>query len=136
MILFDSVHLKIEFKNVPCRYLAARWNGSPGDDMYKDGCTTILQCCHENGIQKLLSDIRLQEQITDKAESFAEKAISNYAARHGVFYHAVVLSTEVFMKFGVENFDRSLGEKYHVQQFFANQQDAVTWLQEADAINP
>jgi hypothetical protein len=133
MILYDSAFLKIEFKNVPCRHLVASWNGSPGDDMYKNGFTTILQCCHENDIKKLLSDIRFQDKITADAESFAEKSTSNYTARHGILYHAVVLSNEVFLKFGVVNFDRGLAEKFHIQQFFANHHDAVAWLQQADS---
>ncbi|HEY0655047.1 MAG TPA: hypothetical protein VGD65_18040 [Chryseosolibacter sp.] len=132
MVLFDSKYLKIEFKNVPCRHLVANWTGSPGEDVYKHGYTTILQCCHENDIRKLLSDIRLEERLSETAEAFAEHQLANYTARHGRFFHAVVLSSEVFLKLRVVNFDRSLGRKNHVQQFFANQQDAIEWLQEAD----
>lgn len=133
MTLFDSSNLKIEFKNVPCRHLVASWSGSPSEDFYKLGCDTILKCCHDNDIRNLLSDIRLQEKITESAEAFAEDAIANFGARHGRLYHAVVLSNEVFIKFGAAYFDRNTSGKNHVQQFFANQQDAVNWLQEANS---
>jgi hypothetical protein len=136
MILFDSNYLKIEFKNVPCRHLVAIWNGLPVGDLLENGCNTILQCCHENDIQKLLSDIRFREQLSERAEAFEEKAIASHASRHGRFFHAVVLSNEVFLKFGVTTFDRNLTGKEYEQQFFANQQDAVTWLDTADSQIP
>lgn len=133
MVLFDSSYLKLEFKNVPCRHLVASWNGSPGDEVYKHGCSTILRCCHENDIRKLVTDTRLQEPVSEAAEEFSEKAISNYVARHGRFYHAVVLSNEVFVKFRVANLDRNADSKKYLHQFFSTQQDAIAWLQQADS---
>lgn len=133
MILYDSTYLKIEFRNVPCRHLVANWTGSPDDEMYKHGCKRILRCCHENDIRKLLSDIRLRERISDTAEHLAETAIKEYVAQHGRFFHAVVLSNEVFVKFSVINLDRGVASNRYVHQYFANQQDALAWLEQADA---
>jgi hypothetical protein len=132
MILFHSDHLKIEFRNVPCRHLVTKWQGMPGSATYQDGMITILKCCHDNDVSKLLSDIRLQEMVSAEDKHFVEKAIQNHTSRHGVLYQAVILSSEVFTKFSSEQFDRSVAEKHFVQQFFSNEFDAVGWLREVD----
>ena len=132
MILFDSANLKIEFRNVPCRHLVTSWLGLPVSEIFQEGINTILRCCEENDVRKLLSDIRFQEQIPNDDELFAEQAICRHAARHGLLHQAVVLSNEVFLKFNASDFDRCFEEKYHVKQFFSNEKEAVAWLLEVD----
>jgi hypothetical protein len=135
MILFDSSHLKIEYKNVPCRHLVTSWLGLPVSTIFQEGVNTILKCCEENDVRKLLSDIRYQEQISEEDEQFAHDAICRHAERHGVLHQAVVMSNEVFLTFNANDFDRCFEEKHHVRQFFPNEREAVAWLQEVDFNN-
>lgn len=132
MVLFDSANLKIEFRNVPCRHLVTSWLGMPASETFQDGVNTILKCCAENDVRKLLSDIRFQEQLSDQDEEFAEQAMCRHAAQHGLLHQAVVMSNEVFLRFNMRHFDRYLDDKYHVKQFFSNEKEAVAWLQEVD----
>lgn len=132
MILFDSSYLKIEFRNVPCRHLVTSWLGLPVSEIFQEGIHTILRCCEENDVRKLLSDIRFQEKVSADDELFAEQAICRHAARYGLLHQVVVLSNEVFLKFNASDFDRCLADKYHVKQFFPNEKEAVAWLLEVD----
>ena len=135
MVLFDSTNLKIEFRNVPCRHLVTSWLGMPVSEIFQEGINTILKCCEENDVRKLLSDIRFQEQISDDDETFAEEAICRHAERHGLLHQAVVMSNEVFLVFNTRHFDRRLEERYHVKQYFSNEKEAVAWLYEVDLNN-
>jgi hypothetical protein len=108
------------------------WLGLPVSAVFQDGVNTILKCCEENDVRKLLSDIRFQEQISNEDELFADRAICRHAERHGPLHQAIVLSNEVFLKFNASDFDRCLEEKCHVKQFFSNEKEAVAWLLEVD----
>lgn len=132
MVLFDSSYLKIEFRNVPCRHLVTFWLGMPVKEMLQEGIRTILKCCDENDVRKLLNDTRFQENISDYDENLTDEAISQYALRHGLMHHAVVISKEVFLKFCPGDFEPKENTRNHIKQFFANEKDAVTWLQEVD----
>lgn len=137
MILFDSPNLKIEFKNVPCRHLLTTWRGLPVSELYQDGISEILRCCHENEISKLLSDIRSLERVTEKDQRFEDGALRAFSQRHGRLYHAVILSSEVFLEFSLTTFDRVESEQHPIQQFFSNTNDALLWFQEIDGLlNP
>jgi hypothetical protein len=70
--------------------------------------------------------------VSRNDQHFVESAIETHTSRHGFLYQAVILSNEVFIQFSSQQFDPGLTEKYFVQQFFANESDAVEWLQEID----
>jgi hypothetical protein len=132
MILLESPNLTIEFKNVPCRHLVTTWRGLLLGSRYEEGITTILNCCHENDISKLLSDIRLLEPLTDSDQHYAQVALSQYTEVHGFLYQAIVMSSEVFSKFTSASFGYAENELHHIQHFFSNEGDAMLWLQQAD----
>jgi hypothetical protein len=108
------------------------WLGLPVSAIFQDGVATILRCCEENNVRKLLSDIRFQEQISEDDQCRAEQAITRHAAQHGRLHQAVILSNEVFLKFNARDFDRAFEQKYYIKQFFANEKEAVAWLQAID----
>ena len=132
MVLFDSSYLKIEFRNVPCRHLVSSWLGMPVSKNYHDGINTILKCCEENDVRKLLNDIRFQEQLSEDDEDFADEAIGRHAERCGLLHEAIVMSNQVFLKFNKRHFDRCLHDKYHIKQLFSNEKEAIAWLMEVD----
>jgi hypothetical protein len=134
MILFDEPHLKIEFKNIPCRHLVTTWYGSTRSQQYKDGINTILKCCRENEIRKIVNDIRHQDRITDEDERYAFDQFQEYVSRHGFFFQANLLASDVFLKFSAANFERGGGKQnYRVNQFFSNDLDAMNWLMDVDS---
>ncbi len=136
MVLFDSAYLKIEFRNVPCRHLAISWLGLPLTDIFHEGVNTILRCCEENDVRKLLTDIRYQEQLPEADERFAEEAINKHGARYGMIYNAIVLSNEVFVRFDSRYLESQNNQTYQVKQFFGNEREATAWLHEIDFTLP
>lgn len=131
MILFEEPHLKIEFRNVPCRILVSTWTGqAPGS--YKESIQTILQCCRENDVRKLVSDIRLQELPGEHEKKAVKSAFEQYTTKNGRLYVATIVAGEIFMNFSTENFGRATDENLYVNQFFSNELEAILWLQNAD----
>jgi hypothetical protein len=132
MVLFDEPHLKIEFKNVPCKHLVATWTGCLENQQFKDGIQTVLRCCHENDIRKIISDTRRQDRVHTQDKKYADHAIKEYTTRHGVFFQAVIVSSDTFLEFSVENFDRQSRAKQQLNQYFSNDKEAINWLTEID----
>jgi hypothetical protein len=132
MVLFEEPHLKIEFKNVPCRHLVTSWTGSAKGKLYKEGILTILKCCRENNIKKVLADTRRQETIGLDDGRFATQTIREHMNRHGLFFQAIVVSSDVFLQFTTDNFDRTGHEKSGICQFFSNDREAINWLTNVD----
>jgi hypothetical protein len=133
MILFEEPHLKIEFKNIPCRHLVTTWSGFTRSQQYKDGINTILKCCRENEVKKIVNDIRQQDGVTDEDERYAFDQMQEYVGRHGFFFQANLLASDVFLKFSAANFERSVNQNYSVNQFFSNDIDAMNWLMDVDS---
>ncbi len=132
MILFEEPHLKIEFKNVPCRHLVTTWGRHMKGQQYRDGINTILKCCRENEIRKVLSDIRHQEGVDVEDENYAADQFRLYVDKHGFFFQALILPGDVFVKFSAANFDRKVDDRYNVNQYFSSDKDAINWLMQVD----
>lgn len=133
MVLYDQPHLKIEFKNVPFRHLVTTWTGTVKSQQYKDGIQTVLRCCRENEIKKLLSDTRRQEGLSIQDKKFAESAVKDYITKFGVFFQAVVVPSDIFLEFSAENFERNVKSHEHTNQFFSSDRDAMNWLMQVDS---
>jgi hypothetical protein len=121
MVLFDQPHLKIEYRSAPCRYLLSTWTGTVLSKDYKEGVQRVLQCCRENGIDKLVTDTRRQDILSLEDRRFAEQAIQRHLRDHGRFYQAVIVPSDVFLTFGTDEFS-------HRTHLFANDFEAVEWL--------
>lgn len=132
MILLDEPHLRIEFKNVPCRHLLTIWSGTMKSEEYRQGVSTILKCCRENEIRKIVSDIRRQDVVQREDQQFAAELMKAHVAKHGLFFQAIVLASDVFIKFSAANFERAIAQRQHMSQYFANEKDALNWLMEVD----
>lgn len=132
MVLFEEPHLKIEFRNVPCRHLVTTWVGTTRGKVYKEGIHTILKCCHENNIKKVLTDTRKQESITLEDEHYATRVFREYILKHGLFFQAIVVPGDVFLQFTADNFDRINIDHTGICQFFSNDKEAMNWLLEVD----
>jgi hypothetical protein len=132
MVLFEEPHLKIEFKNIPCRHLVTTWMGMARGKLYKEGILTILKCCRENNIKKVLTDTRRQESISLDDKRYASQTIREHMTKHGLFFQAVVVSSDVFLQFTADNFDRTNFDKSGICQFFSNDKEAINWLIEVD----
>ena len=132
MVLFEEPYLKIEYKNVPCRHLVTTWIGLARGKLFKEGILTILKCCQENNIKKVLTDTRRRTWISVDDERYATQTFREHMSRHGYFFQAVIVSSDVFLQFTEHNFDRTSFETSMICQFFSSDKEAVSWLLEVD----
>jgi hypothetical protein len=78
-----------------------------------------------------MSDIRSLEPLDDGDQHYTDDAIIQHTSSHGFLYQAVIVSSEVFLQFSSTDFT-SGPNRSHIQQFFSNEGDALTWLQTID----
>ncbi len=132
MVLLDEPHLKIEFRNVPCRYIVTTWTGNVGSDVYRKKLAVIIRCSRENGVRKLLNDTRLRETLLDIDREFETSLLRDFGAQQGLVYQATLLASELFVRFSADNLHHTSAASPFIHQFFSDEREAIQWLTKVD----
>jgi hypothetical protein len=130
MTLHDIKYLKIDLRDMPLKHLVTTWNGHTTKDEFLKGIDLILDTLQKQKLRHILNDIREHKVIGVDSQTEAAEKVKTYVMKHGVFKQAMLLSKDVFIKFGSQNFDRKVQNsvKDEINQFFDTEEQAMTWL--------
>lgn len=130
MKLFETSHLQVELKEEPVKHLVTTWIGYSSKEDFLKGIDTILKLLNEHKVKHIVNDIRQQQVVGTDAQQEAAEKVMNHVKKHGAFKQAMIVSQDVFMKFGSKNFDKQVKGQVRdeINRFFDSVEEGENWL--------
>lgn len=131
-VLFDHEKAVLKF-NKETNSVELIWKQMQDESTYKLMFTNGLEAIKETGATGWMSDIRKEGVVGPALSNWMQKEILPKAISYGLKRIAVVMDSDVFKQFYVNNIRKTTGNE--IMKYFGSEHEARKWLTEAVAID-
>ena len=125
--LFNSEYASISF-NAEVKTLELIWKKPTTHGVYQEVFRKSLELLKTHKATSFISDIRNEGIIGPQGSKWLQEEIIPDAVKHGLKKIAIIMNTDVFKKFYINNITNTASNQQIQMNYFDSMADAYAWL--------